>query len=56
MMDTMLDFYKNYSLEIYRHCEVVLVEISPQLAENCETLLREKHRSLFENGQIKIVN
>lgn len=27
--DSMLDFFKNYNLDIYRECELYLVEISP---------------------------
>jgi SAM-dependent MidA family methyltransferase len=27
--DSLLDFYKNYNLDIYRECEYVFVEISP---------------------------
>ena len=30
--DSMLDFFKNYNLDMYRDCEYVFVEISPQLA------------------------
>ena len=29
LADSILEFYKNYSLELYRKCEYVLVEISP---------------------------
>ena len=29
LADSILDFYKNYSLELYRKCEYILVEISP---------------------------
>ena len=29
LADSILDFYKNYSLDLYRNCEYVLVEISP---------------------------
>lgn len=44
LADSILDFYKNYSLDLYRNCEYVLVEISPQLAEKCEEVLSEKHK------------
>lgn len=27
--DSLLDFFKNYNLDIYRECEYVFVEISP---------------------------
>ena len=29
MADSILDFFKNYNLQMYRNCEYVLVEISP---------------------------
>jgi SAM-dependent MidA family methyltransferase len=32
LADSILDFYKNYSLDLYRNCEYILVEISPQLS------------------------
>ena len=41
--DSILDFYKNYSLDLYRNCEYIMVEISPQLCETCEEIMREKH-------------
>ena len=42
--DSTLDFMKNYSLELYRNCQYTFVEISPELATECESLMREKHR------------
>ena len=56
MADSVLDFYKNYSLEYYRNCEYIFVEISPQLAEKCEQTMREKHPQLLDKGKIKIYN
>ena len=38
--DSMLDFFKNYDLNMYRNTEYVFVEISPQLAAQCEELMR----------------
>ena len=38
--DSLLEFFKNYNLDIYKDCEYVFVEISPQLAERCEDLMR----------------
>lgn len=32
MADSLLDFFKNYNLDLYRECEYVFIEISPQLA------------------------
>lgn len=29
MADSVLDFYKNYNLDMYRDCEYTFVEISP---------------------------
>ena len=29
MADSILEFFKNYSLQLYRNCEYVMVEISP---------------------------
>ena len=29
MADSILEYYRNYSLQMYRNCEYVLVEISP---------------------------
>jgi len=34
--DSMLEFFKNYDLNLYRNTEYIFVEISPQLAEQCE--------------------
>ena len=56
LADSILEFYKNYSLELYRKCEYILVEISPQLSEKCEQTLSQNHRRLYENDQIKIYN
>ena len=42
--DSMLDFFKNYDLDLYRNCEYIFVEISPQLAQKCEDTMRENHR------------
>ena len=39
LADSILEFYKNYSLELYRKCEYILVEISPQLSKKCEETL-----------------
>ena len=44
MADSILDFFKNYSLDLYRNCEYILVEISPQLADKCEQVLKLKHK------------
>ena len=38
--DSMLDFYKNYDLDMYRNCEYTFVEISSQLASSCEQTMR----------------
>ena len=56
LANSILDFYKNYSLDLYRNCEYLLVEISPQLAEKCEDVLSENHKPLFDKNQIKIYN
>ena len=56
LADSILDFYKNYSLDLYRNCEYVLVEISPRLARKCEEVLREKHKKLYDQDKIKIYN
>ena len=42
--DSMLDFYKNYDLDMYRNCEYIFVEISPYLAQKCEETMRENHK------------
>lgn len=54
--DSLLDFFKNYNLDIYRNCEYVFIEISPQLAETCEKLMIENHKQLWDNNRIKIFN
>ena len=54
--DSLLDFMKNYDLQLYRDIEYTFVEISPQLASECENLMRQNHRGLYNNGQIKILN
>ena len=54
--DSLLDFYKNYNLDMYREVEYIFVEISPRLAEKCEELMRQNHRKLFDQGKIKIFN
>ena len=38
--DSMLDFFKNYDLNMYRNCEYTFIEISPQLAASCEETMR----------------
>ena len=54
--DSLLDFLKNYNLELYRSCEYTFVEISPELAAECEKLMRQNHKYLYDRGQIKILN
>lgn len=54
--DSTLDFYKNYDLDLYRNCEYIFVEISPQLAEKCEETMRKNHKKLLDEGKIKIFN
>ena len=39
LADSILEYYRNYSLDLYRNCEYVLVEISPRLAVKCEEVL-----------------
>ena len=56
MADSILDFFKNYNLQMYRNCEYALVEISPQLAGKCESLMKEKHKQLWDTNKIKIYN
>jgi len=29
MADSVLDFFKNYNLDLYRECEYIFIEISP---------------------------
>ena len=38
--DCLLDYMKNYNLELYRNCEYTLCEISPGLAAECEAVMR----------------
>ena len=40
LADSILDFYKNYSLDLYRNCAYIFVEISPDLAEKCEKIMK----------------
>ena len=54
--DSMLDFYKNYDLDMYRNCEYIFVEISPHLAAQCEETMRQNHRQLLDAGKIQIFN
>lgn len=56
LVDSILDFLKNYNLELYRNINYELVEISPILAETCRKQLTEKHPTLMKTGQIKITN
>jgi len=56
LADSILEYYRNYSLDLYRNCEYVLVEISPQLALKCEEVLQRKHKKLYDEGKIKIYN
>ena len=48
--DSCLDFFKNYDLQIYRNSEYIFCGISPQLAEQCEKTMRERHPKLFHNN------
>ena len=50
--DSMLDFYKNYDLDMYRNCEYIFVEISPFLAQKCEETMRQNHKQLLDEGKI----
>ena len=43
LADSILDYLKNYSLDLYRNCEYTLVEISPELAAKCEETLSKTH-------------
>ena len=54
--DSMLDFYKNYDLDMYRNCEYIFVEISPFLAQKCEETMRQNHKQLLDEGKIQIFN
>ena len=56
MADSLLDFFRNYDLTLYRDCEYTLVEISPQLAAQCEQLLRQNHGELWESNQLRVFN
>ena len=42
--DNALEFFKNYDLNLYRNCEYIFVEISPQLAESCEETMKRNHK------------
>ena len=48
--DSMLDFLKNYDLDLYRNTEYVFVEISPFLAKKCEETMLTNHRRLMSSG------
>lgn len=48
--DSLLDFMKNYNLEMYRNCEYTFVEISPELAKECEALMWRNHADLCSRG------
>ena len=54
--DSILEFLKNYHLDLYKSCDYTLVEISDFLADQCRSLLSEKHKLLYKSNQIKIVN
>ena len=54
--DSMLDFFKNYDLSLYRNTEYIFVEISPQLASLCEQTIKKNHKALYDRGNIKIFN
>ena len=41
---------------MYRSCEYTFVEISPELAGECEAVMRRNHPDLCNRGQIKILN
>ena len=48
--DSMLDFFKNYDLDLYRNAEYVFVEISPFLAAKCEETMNRNHKRLMSQG------
>ena len=54
--DGVLDFLRNYNLQLYRNSEYTFVEISAELAAECEALMWRNHPDLCKNGQIKILN
>ena len=53
MADSVLEFLKNYDLQLYSRCEYIFVEISPFLIQQCEALLKANHPKLYQNGQLK---
>lgn len=48
--DSLLDFMKNYNLEMYRNLEYTFVEISPELAQETEALMQKNHKELCARG------
>lgn len=55
-IDSILDYLKNFNIKEYRKIEYVGLELNPYMAEFTENLLKRNHSSLYENGQIKVVN
>mmetsp|Transcript_13853 Transcript_13853/g.23626 ORF Transcript_13853/g.23626 Transcript_13853/m.23626 type:complete len:325 (+) Transcript_13853:229-1203(+) len=54
--DSILEYLKNYHLDLYKSCSYTLVEISPGLALECEALMLKKHSQLYNLDQIQIFN
>ena len=48
LCDSILDFFKNYNLKMYRTINYKLIEISPVLSKACEDLLAQNHSNLWK--------
>lgn len=55
-IDSILEYLKKFSIQDYREIEYIGLELNPCMADFTRELLRKNHPSLFDNGQINVLN
>jgi len=55
-IDSVLEYLRKFSIKDYREIEYVGFELNPCMAEFTKDLLKKNHPSLFENGQVIVLN
>ena len=54
--DSILDFFKNFHIKLYKEIEYVGIEISENLCSETEQFLKTNHSNIYNNGQITVIN
>lgn len=55
-IDSILEYLKKFSIQDYREIEYMGLELNPFMADFTRELLRKNHPTLFESGQINVLN